>query len=212
MRKTLIIDNYDSFTYNLYQLLGELQANPIVFRNDEITLEDIKNLEPTHIVISPGPGTVGNDKDFGISKELLHVMENGDPKLGVPLLGVCLGHQGIIKHFGGKIKKAPKIVHGKRSMIKLLSHGKLFAGIPDEFEGMRYHSLIGVNPGKKLHVTAILGNNRETVRSTSKTPDNETIIMAVEHISLPIFGIQFHPESIGTPYGKKILENFLSIS
>ncbi|MDP4008726.1 MAG: aminodeoxychorismate/anthranilate synthase component II [Candidatus Peregrinibacteria bacterium] len=205
MRKTLLIDNYDSFTYNLYQFLGELGGNPIVFRNNEITLEDIKNLEPTHIVISPGPGTVENEEDFGICKQLLAEMGNGNPKLQVPLLGVCLGHQGIIKHFGGKIKKAPQIIHGKRSTIKLRGTSKLFSQIPREFDGMRYHSLIGANPGKKLLVTAVLDHNTS---NTTTSPKDE-IIMAVEHKELPIFGIQFHPESIGTPFGKRILQNFL---
>lgn len=200
MRKTLIIDNYDSFTYNLYQFFGELGGNPIVFRNNEVTLDDIKNLEPTHIVISPGPGTVENEEDFGVCEKLLSALENGQPKLKIPLLGVCLGHQGIVKHFGGKIKKAPEVVHGKRSTIKILSPGRLFIGIPDEFEAMRYHSLIGTNLGKKLLLTAVL-----------KASDPE-LIMAVEHRDLPIFGIQFHPESIGTPHGKKILQNFLNIS
>lgn len=204
MRKTLIIDNYDSFTYNLYQFLGELGANPIVFRNNEITLEDIKNLEPTHIVISPGPGTVENKKDFGICEELLNEIENGNIKLQVPILGVCLGHQGIIKHFGGKIKKSPKIVHGKRSTIKLRGTSKLFAQIPREFDGMRYHSLIGIDPGKKLVITAVLEQS-----TRNKADPNDEVIMAVEHKELPIFGIQFHPESIGTPFGKRILQNFL---
>lgn len=203
MRKTLIIDNYDSFTYNLYQLLGELGGNPIVFRNDEITLEDIKNLEPTHIMISPGPGTVENEKDFGICGTLLSAMEKKSIRLKIPLLGVCLGHQGIIKHFGGEIRKAQQVVHGKRSVIKILFPGKLFSSLPEEFEGMRYHSLIGVNPGRDLRITAVIGN---------KSAPGEEIIMAVEHVCLPIFGIQFHPESIGTPYGKKILENFLNIT
>jgi len=199
MRKTLIIDNYDSFTYNLYQFLGELKANPIVFRNNEITLEEIKNLEPTHIVISPGPGTVEKPEDFGICMELIqHVSEKNTPLYGIPLLGVCLGHQGIIQRFGGTIEPAPTVIHGKRSVITHNNNSTIFKEVPKEFEGMRYHSLIGKNPDKKLTITATLKENPE-------------IIMAVEHKTLPIYGIQFHPESIGTPEGKQILTNFLEI-
>ncbi|MBT6069131.1 aminodeoxychorismate/anthranilate synthase component II [Candidatus Peregrinibacteria bacterium] len=198
MKKTLIIDNYDSFTFNLHQFLGEIGGNPIVFRNDNITLEDIITLEPTHIVLSPGPGTAENDKDFGVCKDILAYITKGEGSAFAPLLGVCLGHQGIIKEFGGDIEQAPEIVHGKRSIIKHDGNSALFKGIPQEFEGMRYHSLIGTPSGKHLKITATLKNDHET-------------IMAVEHISLPIYGIQFHPESIGTPEGKNILRNFLEI-
>lgn len=199
LKKTLIIDNYDSFTYNLYQFLGELEANPIVFRNNEITLENIKNLEPTHIVISPGPGTVEKDEDFGVCEEVIEeIGTKGIRGTQVPILGVCLGHQGIISHFGGKITQAPKIIHGKRSTIRHLG-SPLFKDVPEEFEGMRYHSLIGnlsTKAQKNLKITATLAQNPE-------------VIMAVEHLIYPIYGIQFHPESIGTPQGKRILGNFL---
>ena len=204
MKKTLLIDNYDSFTYNLYQFLGELGAHPIVFRNNEITLEDIKNLEPTHIVISPGPGTVEHTEDFGICQEVIKkIGEQGIRGTTIPILGVCLGHQGIINIYGGEIAEAPEIVHGKRSRIHLIEESPLFKHIPQDFESMRYHSLIGRIEGtkalKKLKITAVL-------------KDNPEIIMAVEHREHPIYGIQFHPESIGTPEGKKILRNFLNLT
>jgi len=187
----LIIDNYDSFTYNLYQYVGELNKNPIVFKNDEINLEEIKELNPSHIILSPGPGRPENKKDFGICKEIL---KNYDKS--IPVLGVCLGHQGICNYFGGRIINAPLVMHGEKSKVR---HGSsiLFENIPKEFEVMRYHSLI---VDKK--------DFPENLKITASTI-NDNLIMAVEDIKYPIFGIQFHPESIGTKYGKKILENFL---
>lgn len=191
--KTLILDNYDSFTYNLYQYLGELGANPVVFRNDEISLAGIKKLKPTHLVISPGPGTPEKPRDFGICKEAILKLV---PK--IPLLGVCLGHQGIIYYFGGKIKRAPQILHGKTSLVK--HNGKdLFRGLKSPIEVMRYHSLIG----ERKSLPTCLQITAETVF--------DHLIMGVRHKKYPIFGIQFHPESIGTPAGKKILANFLRV-
>ncbi len=190
-KKTLIIDNYDSFTFNLFQILGELGANPIVHRNDELSLEKIREINPTHIVISPGPGIPSDSKYFGINLEVIHEFTK------IPILGVCLGHQGICYAFGGKVIKAPKIMHGKTSLI---SHSKkrLFKGISSPLEGMRYHSLIVERKSlpQELKITA------EEKKSG--------IVMAVEHVSRPLFGIQFHPESVGTLAGKKIMKNFLA--
>ena len=188
--KTLIIDNYDSFTYNLYQFLGELSGNPIVVVNDEITHINIKDIDPTHIVISPGPGTVKNPKDFGNSEEIiLRFMDK------IPILGVCLGLQGIIKALGGKIEPAPKIMHGKQSLIKH-NNSKIFKDVPNPFMAMRYHSLCASHQNfpKNLRITA---------------NDKDNTIMGIEHCENPLFGIQFHPESFKTDSGKQILKNFL---
>jgi anthranilate synthase/aminodeoxychorismate synthase-like glutamine amidotransferase len=192
--KTLIIDNYDSFTYNLYQYLGELGANPIVKRNDEISLDEIKTMAPSHIVISPGPGTPEKDSDFGICKEV--ILELGTT---TPVLGVCLGHQGIIHHFGGKVVRAPEVMHGKKSQITHDQTG-LFANIESPIEVMRYHSLIGERDSFPDCLTI-----------TAETTEDK-LIMGVAHKTLPIVGIQFHPESIGTPTGKTMLKNFLNMN
>lgn len=184
--KILIIDNYDSFVYNLYQYLGELGAGVIVKRNDKITIKEILELNPDKIVLSPGPGNPENDNDFGICKEILR-------KISVPILGVCLGHQGIIAHFGGKIVRAKRTMHGKTSIIRHTKEG-LFKGVRDKIQVMRYHSLIGIQIPDCLEVTAT-------------TEEGE--VMAVKHKKLPIYGVQFHPESIKTEEGKKIIKNFI---
>lgn len=190
--KTLIIDNYDSFTYNLYQYFAELKANPTVKTNDSVTVKEIERLNPTHIVISPGPGTVENPEDFGVCKDV--ILKLG-PK--IPLLGVCLGHQGVAHAFGGTIGHAPQIMHGKTSVIEH-DQKSIFKGIPNPFTAMRYHSLC-VSPKnfpKELTITA--------------RAKGEGTIMALQHSQFPIFGIQFHPESFGTEHGKQILKNFLN--
>ncbi|MDP2625270.1 MAG: aminodeoxychorismate/anthranilate synthase component II [Candidatus Peregrinibacteria bacterium] len=190
--KTLILDNYDSFTYNLYQYIGELGGNPIVKRNDEITLEEIRELAPTHIVISPGPGTPERESDFGICKDAILELSPT-----IPLLGVCLGHQGIIHYFGGKVIHAPEVIHGKKSEIEHNGKG-LFKGIESPIEVMRYHSLIGEKESLPdcLEITS--------------TTTADGLIMGVRHREFPIDGIQFHPESIGTETGKAMLKNFLN--
>ncbi len=189
--KTLIIDNYDSFTYNLYQLVGELGRNPVVVRNDKFTLQDIKKGKYSHIVISPGPGDPSDPVYFGVCKE---VILNCSKK--IPLLGVCLGHQGIIYAFGGKIVRAKKVMHGKQSLIK--HSGKdIFLKVKNPLLGMRYHSLIGEKETMP-----------ECLCVTAKTGE---IIMGIKHKIYPIFGVQFHPESIGTQEGKKIILNFLNL-
>jgi anthranilate synthase component 2 len=191
--KILLLDNYDSFTYNLFQYLGELDEPPLVFRNDRITLTAIRELAPDRIVISPGPGNPENDNYFGVCKSV--ILELG-PR--IPVLGVCLGHQGIIHAFGGKIIRAAQPMHGKTSSI-LHDQKGLFRGLPSPFEAMRYHSLVG-DP-------ALLPS---CLQATAWTEDG--VLMAVRHRSYPIYGVQFHPESIGTGEGKRLLANFLTFS
>lgn len=190
--KTLIIDNYDSFTYNLYQYLGELGAEPEVYRNDELSLADVRHMCPERIVISPGPGSPDDPAYFGVCRDV--ILELGPT---TPLLGVCLGHQGICYVLGGSVVRAPLVVHGKTWMIEH-DGSRLFAGLPNPMQVMRYHSLLGSERDlpKDLRVTA-------------RTKDG--LLMAVEHRRYPIFGVQFHPESIGTPQGKDLLANFLAV-
>lgn len=186
----LVIDNYDSFTYNLVQYLGQLQKNLKVFRNDKISITKIKQLNPEKIVISPGPG---RPEDAGISCELIDKF-----KEKIPILGVCLGHQAIGYAFGGKIIQAKKIMHGKTSMIY---HNKkdIFKNIASPFEATRYHSLV---VEKKT-----LPNVLEVIAWTKD--DKE--IMGLKHKEYTIWGVQFHPESILTKVGLKILSNFLNL-
>jgi anthranilate synthase component II len=182
----VVIDNYDSFTYNLVQYLGELGAEVQVFRNDEVTLEEIEALQPTHIVVSPGPGDPG---DGGISNEVIRTL--GET---IPVLGVCLGHQCIGHVYGGKVSRAPRLMHGKTSSVYHQGHG-LFAGVPSPFRATRYHSLIVEEP---------LPDCLEVIAFTR---DGE--VMAVRHREFPVVGVQFHPESILTEHGKRLLQNFL---
>lgn len=184
----VLIDNYDSFTYNLVQYFGELGAEVRVFRNDAIGVEEIESLKPTRLVISPGPGDPGAS---GVSLEVLH-------RLGptTPTLGVCLGHQCIGAVFGGQVTRAPRIMHGKTSPIH--HYGRdLFSGLPSPFNATRYHSLI---------VQAPLPPELEMQAFTS-----EGEVMALRHREYPIFGVQFHPESILTEGGKALLKNFLEM-
>jgi anthranilate synthase/aminodeoxychorismate synthase-like glutamine amidotransferase len=183
-----LIDNYDSFTYNLVQYLGELGAEIEVFRNDRVTLSELDKRRPSHLVISPGPG---NPDDGGISNDAVRHFTDK-----IPVLGVCLGHQCIGAVFGGSIVRAPRLMHGKTSAI--YHHGvELFDGVPSPFQATRYHSLIVQDPLPAcLEVTAF-------------TSDGE--VMAMRHRQHPVFGVQFHPESILTPHGKQILRNFLNI-
>jgi anthranilate synthase/aminodeoxychorismate synthase-like glutamine amidotransferase len=192
--KVVIIDNYDSFTFNLYQMLQVMVGEKIrVFRNDEIDLEALHELKPDKIVLSPGPGHPENPEDFGVCKDI--ILQNEKRKL--PVLGVCLGHQGICHYFGGKVTRAPQIVHGKTSKVKVTKSSPLLADISQTFEAMRYHSLIASDEGfpQELEVTG-----REV---------EHNLIMALQHKRLPIYGVQFHPESIGTPEGQQILRNFI---
>ena len=190
--KFLIIDNYDSFVYNIAQRLGELGINSDVVRNDQITIDEIKKRDYNAIIISPGPGTPADKKYFGICKDIIL-------KLGptTPILGVCLGHQGIIDCFGGKVVNAGNVRHGKTSLIKHYSDS-LFKGVKNPFRATRYHSLVGdkmIIPNS-LKITAISEDDGE--------------IMGVSYKKFLIEGVQFHPESIMTDEGKKILENFIT--
>ena len=185
----LVIDNYDSFTYNLVQYFGELGAEPLVRRNDEITLEEIVKLSPERICISPGPCS---PKEAGISNEVIHKLAGK-----YPILGVCLGHQCMGHVYGGEVVRAGRLMHGKTSPI--LHNGKdLFQGLPNPFEATRYHSLIV---------------KRETfpdeLEITAETAEGE--IMGLRHKELPLWGVQFHPESILTTHGKQLLANFLKL-
>jgi len=186
----LVIDNYDSFTYNLVQYLGELGAEMRVVRNDEVTVDEIENeLEPEKILISPGPGTP--DK-AGIT---LDVVDRFAGK--IPILGVCLGHQAIGQHFGGAVVRAPEPVHGKP--VSVSHDGRtIFQDIPQNFNAGRYHSLV-------------VSRNTvpECLEISAESPDG--LVMAVRHRNLPIEGVQFHPESILTQHGKQLLQNFLSL-
>lgn len=185
----LLIDNYDSFAYNLYQLIGSITDDIKVIRNDEMTVEQITALNPAAIVISPGPG---RPKDAGVIEDVIRYFY--DKK---PLLGICLGHQALCEVFSGKITYAKKLMHGKSSLIKTVDD-KLFKGIIQPFSVARYHSLVVA---------------KETIASELKilaiSDDGE--IMAVKHRDYPVYGLQFHPESILTSDGKKIIENFLGV-
>ena len=187
---TLLIDNYDSFSYNLYQLIGELDPDIKVIRNDEMSVEKIGTLNPDKIVISPGPG---RPEDAGIIIEA--VKELGKD---IPILGVCLGHQAICAAFGAKITYASRLMHGKQSMTELDTKQPIFKDCPEKTPVARYHSLVADESTlpKELKVIA---------------RDDDGEVMAVRHEKYPIYGLQFHPESIMTPEGKQILKNFCNL-
>jgi anthranilate synthase / indole-3-glycerol phosphate synthase / phosphoribosylanthranilate isomerase len=186
---TLLIDNYDSFTYNLYQYLAEMGADVVVYRNDQVTLDQCRKLNPDHVVISPGPG---DPDDAGISRDVIREFAGK-----VPVLGVCLGHQCIYEVYGGDVEGAGEIKHGKTSTIHHDTKG-VFKDIPQDFQAVRYHSLAGT-PGSQppsLDVTATAESG---------------VIMGVRHRELTVEGVQFHPESIATEHGKELLKNFLDL-
>lgn len=185
----LVIDNYDSFTYNLVQLMGEMGADLQVARNDQISLDEIRALQPSHIVISPGPG---DPDDAGVS--LAVIAELG---ASLPILGVCLGHQAIGQAYGGVVARAPRLMHGKTSQIYHKGDG-VFKGVPSPFEATRYHSLI-------VEETSL----PDCLAITAFTDHGE--IMGLSHREYPVYGVQFHPESILTKFGTRILQNFLEI-
>jgi anthranilate synthase component 2 len=190
--KVLVIDNYDSFVYNLVQYIGELGTEVIVFRNNQVTLEQVRALKPDRIVISPGPGNPTDEKYFGVCKSILQQLSPH-----VPTLGVCLGHQGIISTFGGNVVSAKKLMHGKTSTIKHDGRG-IFRGVQNPFNATRYHSLAGEQETipNCLEVTAVAVDDGE--------------VMGVRHREYPIEGVQFHPESILCEDGKLIIRNFLA--
>jgi anthranilate synthase/aminodeoxychorismate synthase-like glutamine amidotransferase len=181
----LLVDNYDSFTYNLAHLFQEMGAEVTVVRNDQIDADEAERLTPTHLVVSPGPG---RPADAGATVEIVKRLGTG-----TPILGVCLGHQAIVEAFGGEVGQARRLVHGKASAVSHDGRG-LFAGLPDPLEGGRYHSLAAVRVPQELEVCAT-------------TEDGE--VMAVRHRELPVVGIQFHPESVLTPDGPALAKNFL---
>ena len=186
----VVIDNYDSFTYNLVQYIGEMGQDVVVYRNDAVSISDLEDQKPGAILISPGPGRTS---DAGISSEVILTLGRY-----IPLLGVCLGHQCIAEAFGGIVKRASTLMHGKTSMIHHNS-SPIFQDIPTPFEATRYHSLSGGMEG--------FPNELEITATTQKGE-----IMALQHREHPIFGVQFHPESFLTTHGKKLLENFLTIN
>jgi anthranilate synthase/aminodeoxychorismate synthase-like glutamine amidotransferase len=181
----LILDNYDSFTFNLAQYVGELGSTPLVYRNDALTVEEARELDIERIIISPGPGT---PKDAGVSADLIRAFEET-----VPVLGVCLGHQVIMEMFGGRIAAAPEVRHGKTSPITHDGRG-IFSGLSHPFQATRYHSLAGYETPEVLEECAW---------------SEDGVIQGVRHKSFPITGVQFHPESILTTEGKQLLKNFL---
>lgn len=185
----LLIDNYDSFSYNLYQLIGELNPDIKVIRNDEMTVDEIRALAPDRIILSPGPG---RPEDAGIIIEAARTLGKE-----IPILGVCLGHQAICAAFGATVTYAKQLMHGKQSTVKADTGSKLFQGLPVYFPVARYHSL-----------AADEATLPEELRVTAVTEDGE--VMAVEHREYPIYGVQFHPESILTPDGRAMLANFLA--
>lgn len=186
----ILIDNYDSFSYNLYQLAGTINSDIKVIRNDEFTVEEIENFAPSHIIISPGPG---RPQDAGICEDVCRYFKGK-----VPVLGVCLGHQAICEAYGATISYAKQLMHGKMSVVKADTDCPLFKGLNEELEVARYHSLIALKETipEELLVTAV-------------TDDGE--VMAVKHRDYDIYGVQFHPESIMTPDGIKMLANFMGI-
>ncbi|MCC8196955.1 MAG: aminodeoxychorismate/anthranilate synthase component II [Ruminococcus sp.] len=184
----LLIDNYDSFTYNLVQLIGQYDPDIKVVRNDAITVPEIEKLNPDRIVISPGPG---KPKDAGVCEEVIEKL-NGK----YPILGVCLGHQAICEVYGATVTYAPTLMHGKQSDIHIASGSEIFRGLPPIIRAARYHSLAA----DKYTIP-------DTLRIIAESDDGT--VMAVEHRDAPTFGIQFHPESIMTPMGKEIIENFI---
>jgi anthranilate synthase/aminodeoxychorismate synthase-like glutamine amidotransferase len=190
--KVLLIDNFDSFTYNLYQYLGELAKNVVVARNNDIPMERIRHGEFSHIVISPGPGDPTDPAYFGANKQVIREFH----KI-YPLLGICLGHQGIGAAFGVSVIKAPVIMHGKTSEFAHSGQG-LFAGLPDKITVMRYHSLV-------LDTTSL----PEGLVVDATAPDGS--LMAIRHVNYPTYGLQFHPESFRTETGLSLLSNFLKV-
>lgn len=184
----LLIDNYDSFAYNLYQMIGEITKDILVIRNDEYTVEQIATLNPKAIILSPGPG---RPEQAGICQDVIKQLGHK-----IPILGVCLGHQAICQVFGAKIVHAKQLMHGKTSKITLLEEQPLFTDLPNFMQVARYHSLIADNQTLP-----------ECLKVIAKTKQEE--IMAITHQNYPIFGVQFHPESILTPDGAKLLANFI---
>ena len=188
----VLIDNYDSFSYNLYQLLGSIEPDIRVVRNDDLTVAELAALAPAGVVLSPGPG---RPSDAGICEDVARELTGR-----VPILGVCLGHQAICEALGGTVTYAAELMHGKSSMADVEPGARLFAGLPAQVEVARYHSL----EADEASLPACL-------RVTARTADDRREVMAVEHVDAPTFGVQFHPESILTPQGEAMAANFIKI-
>ena len=186
----VLIDNYDSFSYNVYQLIGSVEPDIKVVRNDEYTVEEIEAMKPEALILSPGPG---KPSDAGICIKAIKYFAGK-----LPIFGICLGHQAICEAFGGRVSYAKELMHGKKKTIYTVGESKLFEGLGDSFQAARYHSLAAVRD--KLP---------EILRVTAEAEDGE--IMAVEHTEYPIYGVQFHPESVMTLDGKKMVENFINV-
>ena len=186
----LLIDNYDSFSYNVYQLVGSVNPDIRVIRNDECSVDEIRAMNPSHIILSPGPGR----------PDKAGVCENVIRELGgrIPILGICLGHQAICEAFGGTVSYAKELMHGKQKEIHQIGENQLFQGLPETFPAARYHSL-----------AALKGELPEELKVIAESEDGE--VMAVEHTKYPIYGVQFHPESVMTPDGKIMIENFMDV-
>lgn len=186
----LLIDNYDSFSYNLYQLIGSVEPDIKVIRNDAHTIEEIEAMKPEAIILSPGPG---KPEDAGVCIEVIKYFTGK-----LPIFGVCLGHQAICEAFGGTVSYAKELMHGKQSKVYQGGISSLFRGLGPEFKAARYHSL-----------AARAEDFPEALKVTAESDDGE--IMALEHREYPVFGVQFHPESVMTPDGKKMIENFMEV-
>ena len=186
----LLIDNYDSFSYNLYQLIGSENSDIKVIRNDEKTIEEIREMSPDYIVLSPGPG---KPKDAGCCIDVVKTFAGE-----IPILGVCLGHQAICEAFGGEVSYAKELMHGKKKLMYKTCESQLFKGLPETFAAARYHSL-----------AALKDTLPEELKVTAESEDGE--VMAVEHTKYPVFGVQFHPESVMTPDGRVMIENFMEV-
>ena len=186
----VLIDNYDSFSYNVYQLIGSVEPDIKVVRNDEYTVEEIEAMKPEALILSPGPG---KPSDAGICIEAIKYFAGK-----LPIFGICLGHQAICEAFGGRVSYAKELMHGKKKTIYTVGESKLFEGLGDSFQAARYQSLAAVRD--KLP---------EILRVTAEAEDGE--IMAVEHTEYPIYGVQFHPESVMTPDGKVMIQNFINV-
>mgnify|MGYP000857626577 CR=1 FL=1 len=186
----LLIDNYDSFSYNLVQMIGSIEPDIKVVRNDQVTVNDIESMKPSHLILSPGPGY---PRDAGILEEAVIKLKGK-----MPILGVCLGHQSICEAFGGTVSYAKELMHGKKKLMYKAGESQLFKGLPDTFAAARYHSL-----------AALKDTLPAELRVTAESEDGE--VMAVEHTKYPVFGVQFHPESVMTPDGRVMIENFMEV-
>lgn len=187
----LLIDNYDSFSYNLFQLVGAISPDIRVVRNDQLTVEEIRQMAPSHLILSPGPG---RPKDAGICEEAVKALSGT-----IPILGVCLGHQAICEAFGGAVTYAKVLMHGKSSQVTLDRTCPLFRGLPETIQAARYHSLAAEETSLPPCLAV-----------TARSEDGE--IMAISHLEFPVYGLQFHPESILTPQGRTIVQNFLEVT